>query len=250
MASMHADVTRRRFFSLCAGALVAAVGAGLPAEALAAPTGSIVLKCRYDETPLAGDTYALARVATAELDEASGAVVSYRLCDDFSIFDLDWDALSSSELDERARQMATAARERGLFEREARSDAAGEVGFWGLEPGLYLVDRVQAAEANEAYACEPLLIGVPSTEDGASTYNVTSRPKFAYAGEPSIPTEDGGEEPQTGTDEPPASSDGGPLAETGDALAQFGGSLALVGVVSLLVSRLTRGEDEAAGPRD
>lgn len=250
MASIRADITRRRFFSLCAGVVAVAAGSSLPVRASAAPVGSIVLGCLYDDAPLVGDTYAIARVATAELDEKTGAVVSFMTCEPFASLDLDWGAMSSSEVDEAARKLSTLARRDDLFAQEARSDGSGNVGFWGLEAGLYLVDRISAAEANEAYACEPMLIGVPTMEDGAPTYYVTSHPKFEHIGGADIPTEEPGDEPKgepdDGLEQPPASSGGGPLVETGDALKQLGGSLALIGTVSLLISRFSQGGDDGA----
>ena len=250
VASIRADITRRRFFSLCAGVLAAAAGSSLPVRASAAPVGSIVLGCLYDDMPLVGDTYAIARVATAELDGRTGAVVSFMTCEPFASLDLDWGAMSSSEVDEAARKLSALARRDGLFAQEARSDGSGDVGFWGLETGLYLVDRVAVAEANEAYACEPMLIGVPTMGDGEPTYYVTSYPKFEHVGGAGIPTEEPGDEPKgesdDGLEQPPASSGGGPLVETGDALKQLGGSLALIGVVSLLISRFSQGGDDGA----
>lgn len=246
MASIRADITRRRFFSLCAGVLAVAAGSSLPVRASAAPVGSIVLGCLYDDAPLVGDTYAIARVATAELDEKTGVVVSFKTCEPFASLDLNWGAMSSSEVDEAARKLSALARRDGLFAQEARSDGSGDVGFWGLETGLYLVDRVAVAEANEAYACEPMLISVPTMGDGEPTYYVTSYPKFEHVGGAGIPTEEPGDEPDDGLEQPPASSGGGPLVETGDALKQLGGSLALIGVVSLLISRFSQGEDDGA----
>lgn len=176
--------------------LVALVAAGGPLSARAASWGSITLDCRVSGVPLAGDTYGLVCVADVTYDAAAGTITSYATRDAFASFGYDWPNMKSSELDEAAKSLASHAGEKNLYERTAVSDASGSVGFWGLEPGLYLVARIATADANAGYACDPLLITVPLADGGQLDWSVASQPKF---GEPE-PDEPGPDEP--GPDEP------------------------------------------------
>lgn len=221
--------------------LVALLAAGGPLSARAASWGSITLDCRVSGVPLAGDTYGLVCVADVTYDAAAGTITSYATRDAFASFGYDWPNMKSSELDEAAKSLASHAGEKNLYERTAVSDASGSVGFWGLEPGLYLVARIATADANAGYACDPLLITVPLADGGQLDWSVTSQPKF---GEP------GSDEP--GPDEPESpSAPGTPettwslLAETGDVAFMGIGALLVLGGAAVILAGVIRSRSKA-----
>ena len=215
--------------------LVILAAAGCPLVASAASAGSITLDCRVNGVPLVGDTYGLVRVADVTYDEAAGTITSYATRDAFASFGYDWPNMKASELDEAAKALASHAGEKNLYERTAVSDASGSVGFWGLEPGFYLVARIATADANAGYACDPLLITVPLVDGGQLDWSVTSQPKF---GEPEPDEPDKPEKPDEPENPSVPSKPKNPwelLAETGDiAFVGIGALLVLGGVAVIL----------------
>lgn len=208
---------------------------------------------------LAGDTYGLRCVADVTYDAAAGTITSYATRDAFASFGYDWPNMKSSELDEAAKSLASHAGEKNLYERTAVSDASGSVGFWGLEPGLYLVARIATADANAGYACDPLLITVPLADGGQLDWSVASQPKFGEP-EPDEPGPDepanpeGPEEPDEpeslGTPESP-SAPGTPettwslLAETGDVAFMGIGALLVLGGAAVILGGVIRSRSKA-----
>ena len=197
MAGTRADIPRRTFLvrlaAVAAALLVTLAAAGRPLVASAASVASITLDCRVNGVPLAGDTYGLVCLADVTYDASSGTITSYATREAFAPFDYDWSNMKSSELDEAAKFLASHAGEKSLYERTAVSGSSGSVGFWGLDPGLYLVARIAAADANASYACDPLLITVPLADGGQLVWNVTSQPKF---GEPEPDDPDDPDKPE------------------------------------------------------
>ena len=231
MASMHADIPRKTFLvrlvAVAAALLVIFAAAGRPLVASAASAGFITLDCRVSGVPLAGDTYGLVCVADVTYDAAAGTITSYATRDAFASFGYDWPNMKASELDEAAKALASHAGEKNLYERTAVSDASGSVGFWGLEPGFYLVARIATADANAGYACDPLLITVPLADGGQLDWSVASQPKF---GEPEPDNPEVPEEPDKPESPSAPSTPENPwelLAETGD--------IAFAGISALLV---------------
>ena len=204
--------------------------------------------------PLAGDTYGLVCVADVTYDAAAGTITSYATRDAFASFGYDWSNMKSSELDEAAKSLASHADEKNLYERTAVSDASGSVGFWGLEPGLYLVARIATADANAGYACDPLLITVPLADGGQLDWSVASQPKFGEPGPDEPDNPEGPEEPDEpespGTPESP-SAPGTPettwslLAETGDVAFAGIGALLVLGGAAVILGGVIRSRSKA-----
>lgn len=140
--------------------------------AYASGLGSIELSCGAEHAgehvALAGDGYALTKVASAEVDGAS-ASVAYVTEEAFSGVDRNWAALDGAGL-----------------------RAAGKAVFSSLEPGLYLISRFEVAPANAEFSCDPALVSVPATIDGVLTYAVEVTPKFEH--EPLTPGPGPGED--------------------------------------------------------
>ncbi|MDN0055808.1 hypothetical protein [Collinsella ihumii] len=162
-----------------------------PVRALAAVYGSIVLDCRVTQdgrtVVLAGDTWGIARVASVEIDAAAGVIVGYEPVEPFERFDYAWGDMSASQVDEAAKDLARYATENDLYTARRATDADGAVGFWNLEPGLYLVNRITAAPGNEGFTCDPFMVSIPLAEDGKLIYSITAAPKFEGPGEPGEP---------------------------------------------------------------
>ena len=265
MAGILPDISRRTFFvrlvAVMAALLVAFTAAGRPLVASAAPVGSITLDCRVNGMPLAGDTYGFVRVANVTYDEAAGTITSYATRDAFASFGYDWPNMKSSELDEAAKALASYAGEKNLYESTAVSDASGNVGFWGLEPGLYLVARIATVDANAGYACDPLLITVPLADGGQLVWDVTSQPKFGEPGTDEKPDDGTGEKP--GPDEPGPDELDNPevseepespsapditwswLANTGDVAVMGIGALLVLGGAAVILMGVLRSRSKA-----
>lgn len=223
-------------FLALAALVVGLVAVWSPQVANAAPWGAIVLDCHVDGTALAHDSYGIVRVADVTYDAGSGTVTSYETSEAFAGFGYDWADMKASEVDEAAKTLANHAAEKDLYEEVRQTDNAGTVGFWSLEPGLYLVDRVEVAPANEGYACDPLLLTVPLADAGQLTWTVTSQPKFEGPSEPG--TSEPPATPPSET-EPPAEPEG-PMASTGDAALEGMGALLVVGGAGVAFSWLAR----------
>ena len=242
MAGTCIGIPRRTFLvrlaAVVAALLVALAALWHPLVASAAPVGFIMLDCRVNGMPLAGDTYGLVCVADVIYDANAGVITSYQTRDAFAFFDYDWSNMKSSELDEAAKALASHAGEKSLYAHTAVSDASGCVGFWGLEPGFYLVSRIATADANAGYACDPLLITVPLADDGQLVWSVTSQPKFGEPGSnnPNGPDESGPDEPDNPTlpEEPDVPESPGTPDITWSWLANTG-DVALMGIGALLV---------------
>lgn len=152
------------------------------APAYAASYGSIGLTCTVDrggsKVPLAGDGYALTKVASATVDSAT-ASVEYVTEEAFSALDRDWAALDAAGLRAMAREVAAYAEKQGIDPmRTARSDVSGHVTFGSLETGLYLIVRYDPAHANKGFACDPVLVSVPTKVGGSLDFTVEATPKF------------------------------------------------------------------------
>lgn len=173
------------------------------APAYAAPCGSIVLSCSVErdgvETALAGDSYALTKVASATVDSASGSM-SYAVDAAFAALDRDWASLDAAGLRAASREVAVYAEKQGIAPMlTARSDASGRVTFAPLEAGLYLIVRFDSASENRGCACDPLLVSVPTTVASTLDFSVEAVPKF----------EDGKPEPGPGDSGPSADPESG-----------------------------------------
>lgn len=148
----------------------------------ASSLGSIELTCTVDrggsKVPLAGDGYALTKVASAKVFEDTASAV-YTIEEAFHAVDRDWLALDGAGLRAAAREVADHAAKQGIEPlRKDRTGPDGKVMFAALEPGIYLIERYDVASANAAFSCDPMLIGVPVRVGDALDYSVEVSPKF------------------------------------------------------------------------
>ncbi|KAB8287594.1 surface-anchored protein [Bifidobacterium ramosum] len=155
--------------------------------AQAAPVGSITIDAQWDrgadgQTALAGDTYAIVRIASAELDADTGAIRAFHTLKPFSSFDRDWAKLTSSELNAAAKQLDAYVTKHRQYAETGVTDGAGRTYFTDLDAGIYLIARTAVASANQRYDCDPFLVAVPETNSGTPTYAVTAEPKFSDNG--------------------------------------------------------------------
>ena len=207
--------------AVAAFALVPFAAPAVPAASAADATGTLTVEARWGGgtgTALAGDTFSVARVASADLDE-SGAISAFHTLDAFIAHDADWRALSSSELNAAARRLDEHASRQGLYAMSGVTDGQGRVVFTGLETGLYLVARSGVDEANARYSCDPFLVAIPEMLDGAPTLQVTVEPKFSGGGTPTDPeTPNPGGTPDNGNPGTPGTpgTGGGDTATPGD----------------------------------
>ena len=124
---------------------------------------------------LAGDTYAIVRVATVTTN-SNGSVSSYKTVSDFSGLTADWERLTSSEYHDAAKKLAAHAAKNKLYQHSGTTNAAGQLTFQNLPLGLYLVSRTDSAKANKAYDCDPFLISIPGSGDTAADLSRNSAP--------------------------------------------------------------------------
>lgn len=173
--------------ALLFAALFAVFAAAVPARA-AEPVGSLTLRCTVKKggktIPLAGDTYALVRIADARV---TGGGIVYTVRPEYKAFDCDWASLPTSQLRTKARALWEEARKHPGDWTTGVTDREGTARFEGLAPGLYLVDRTAAAAQNSRYVSEPFLVGVPEVVEGSVLYDVVSTPKFGWETDP-VPT--------------------------------------------------------------
>lgn len=202
------------------------IAAALAADADLTVNGTITIDAAWDRTAdrplaLAGDTYSIARVATATLAPAEDGgipiVEAFHTVDAFANLGTDWTGLSASQLNQRAKDMAAYAGKHSLYDESGATGAAGTVTFRGLDAGVYLVSRTTVAKANARYTCDPFLVSIPGgLDDEEPTLAVTAEPKFADTGEPGTPGEPGGTlGGNTTVTVPPSSKTPGWMAETG-----------------------------------
>lgn len=77
---------------------------------------------------LAGDTYAIVRVATVTTN-SNGSVSSYKTVSDFSGLTADWERLTSSEYHDAAKKLAAHAAKNKLYQHSGTTNAAGQLTF-------------------------------------------------------------------------------------------------------------------------
>ena len=163
---------------------------GLPTVAAAAQ-GSLELRCtvrRENKTVcLAGDEYALTLVAAAQETQTG---LQYQTLPAYAFADCDWANCSSSQLREKARQLAPVARKRADYAAIQKTDTNGVAVFPDVTPGLYLVLRTKTAPENTPYTFEPFLAGIPTVVNGTAVYQVVAEPKYGWdtpSPEPTVP---------------------------------------------------------------
>lgn len=131
---------------------------------------------------LAGDTWSIAQVATADIPDGDVSRIAYTATDEFADWaGTDWLALDSDQRADLAAELADHAAEHDLYAASAVAGADGYASFGSWQIGLYLVVRTGIADANAAYTAAPMLVGVPTSEDGVVTYDVQIQPKYEWA---------------------------------------------------------------------
>lgn len=215
-------------------ALVGIVGvAPLCARAAyAAPQGSLALECSVDRkgvpTPLAGDTYELVLVATAEAD-AQG--IRYTACVPFESLTYDWASLDAAGLRDAAAAAETIAADGDAAPvATVAANATGQALAPSLRAGIYLVRRVQVVSANADATMAPFVAGIPTLVDGRLTYDVQAHPKFEL--KPQVPVDPPQDKPGQGGLIPWFD-----LPTTGDIQLYVAGLIALVGGCMLAIAR-------------
>lgn len=98
----------------------------------------------------------------------------------FSGYPVNVNGLSSSEWRALAQTLAAYAARDGLSPAyESETNAAGYAGFYGLEPGLYLVTGERYTSDGYVYTPESILVSLPSlTGDGEWDYDVSVSCKY------------------------------------------------------------------------
>ena len=102
---------------------------------------------------LAGDTYAIVRVATVTTN-SNGSVSSYKTVSDFSGLTADWERLTSSEYHDAAKKLATHAAKNKLYQHAGTTNVAGQLTFQNLPLGLGVLDR--PAQQRQHHPHDPL----------------------------------------------------------------------------------------------
>lgn len=176
---------------------------------------------------LAGDTYAIVRVATVTTNN-DGSVSSYKTVGDFSGLTADWERLTSSEYHDAAKKLAAYAAKNKLYQHSGTTNAAGQLTFQNLPLGLYLVSRTDSAKANKAYDCDPFLISIPGSGDTAADLNITVEPKFS-AGTLVTP-------PENNPNKEPVKP--GVIGRTGAAVGSIAAAAGLMLLVAFVLFRL------------
>lgn len=178
---------------------------------------------------LAGDTYAIVRVATVTTN-SNGSVSSYKTVSDFSGLTADWERLTSSEYHDAAKKLAAHAAKNKLYQHSGTTNAAGQLTFQNLPLGLYLVSRTDSAKANKAYDCDPFLISIPGSGDTAADLNITVEPKFSTSTPPTPP------EHEHNPGEMPGNP--GLIGRTGAAVGSIAAAAGLMLLVAFILFRL------------
>ena len=169
-------------------------------------SGSLTLRCVFTVGDgvrvLPNDEYSLAKIADVEITKSS---LKYTTLKPFKSFDCEWNKLSASELNEKAKALAYYCRKNKCFTGKRATDENGELIFNDLQVGLYLVARTKTHPDNKDFVTNPLLVFIPQNISGKAVYYVVSTPKYSYLSaednEQLVDTEnlpDDGSLPQTG----------------------------------------------------
>lgn len=117
------------------------------------------------------DTFAIQKIASASI---SNLDITYVIEDDYINYDCDWLSLNTSQLKEKTKELETVSRNNQNYTATGKTNESGVCVFTGLEPGLYLVYRL---EGNKDHSVESFLISVPNIVDGVIKYDVSAKPK-------------------------------------------------------------------------
>ena len=127
------------------------------------------------------DTFAIQKIASASI---SGLDITYVIENDYINYDCDWLSLNTSQLKEKTKELETVSRNNQNYTATGKINESGICVFTGLDPGLYLVYRL---EGSEDHSVESFLISVPNIFDGVIKYDVSAKPKVLKG--PIVPVE-------------------------------------------------------------
>ncbi|WP_101614748.1 prealbumin-like fold domain-containing protein [Bifidobacterium margollesii] len=223
-----------------------------PDASAASSVGSLTITAQIKDAGttryLAGDTYSVAWVAAAQLGP-TGTIASLSTRAPFRSMNRNWTALTSSQFNTAAKELASYAGAHRLYDvtTHAVTDSDGTAVISDLQPGLYLVSRTGIAKANAAYKCDAFLVAVPETNDGAAggvgtaNYSVVAAPKFERTATPVPPTTNrpGGQPtpgitPQTGNTQTNAGSPSN-VARTGAEIMRYVEAAVILGAAAVIL---------------
>ena len=110
----------------------------------------------------------------AEMKDLGGEI-TFVYTDDWA--DMSWD-LSESVPVEKVREMSDLAEENALSGQSKVSDDNGDVVYYDLVQGVYLVTQTDTVERFTTF--DPFLVYLPDIEDEHWVYEVTAEPKIVY----------------------------------------------------------------------
>ena len=185
-----------RFFT------VLLVLAFLPAGASAHPVpepgkkGSITVSMQFDGEPVPGGKLTLYRVGEVSQDDGNYTFVP---TGEFTRWGSDFGTLASAEQNARtAKNLKRFIEDKGeaISGITKRIGNNGEVTFFNLEQGLYLL--VQTEPATGFSPVNPFLVSLPFLKDGEYLYDLDAQAKTELEQVPKPPQKPGGKLPQTG----------------------------------------------------
>ncbi|PLS25525.1 prealbumin-like fold domain-containing protein [Bifidobacterium imperatoris] len=244
MASMHnsrgiaarhmlgAIISLAVVLSLIVTGITAAI---ITPQAQAANVGSLTIDAVWDRgemdaTPLAGDTYAIVRVASVDLDDV-GNIADFHMLEPFTQFEQNWESITSSQYHDAAVKIAGYVNQHNLYAQSAVTNVNGKAWFTGLPLGLYLVERTGTADANTQYDCDPFLVAIPGNDSGTALLDVTAEPKFSEQGTVTPPTDELTPKPEA-------------PANTGSAVKDIAIAATALAVIALLIGCCRRRDAE------
>ena len=143
-------------------------GLNVSAES-AANSRSMTLICRSEKTTLIGMQWKIYRVGSRQNN-------NFVLEGDFADYPVSFDDLSTAAITEAAETLENYAVLDGIAALdEGVTDNSGELVFYNLEPGMYLLSGTDLQVGNTVYVPSAILIEVSNKDVNVDTY-----PKFAY----------------------------------------------------------------------
>ena len=144
-------------------------------------SGSLTLRCVFPvgdgQRVLSKDKYSLVKIADASFSDAS---VTYTTRSEFKNFDCEWQKISASAMNAKAKTLAYYCEQNGCYTESRTTDKNGECVFENLGIGLYLVARTKTDPDNTDFNTDPLLFFMPQNVNGVIIYDVVATPKFSY----------------------------------------------------------------------
>lgn len=162
-------------------------------------TVNCVIKENETDRKLVGETFAIAKIADCIITKTeNNQILSYKIKVRFSSFDCAWGELTSSQLRDKAKEIASDVNPQDYVDIKT-TDKNGQACFDLKDTGLYLVIRTKTSNADVSF--EPCLVSVPQTLDNKKlTNNVVVTPKLSLNSTAEItePPENNVHLPQTG----------------------------------------------------